>query len=178
MIKFKPPLNQQLNQEQITNGKIRFQVEDTGLGIQAEQLNNIFLPFEQVGETSRMTEGTGLGLAISQKIAQLMDSNIQVESTPNQGSIFWIDLDLPQVEVFTNKETRYKNNIIGFKGEKRKVLVVDDKWANRAVMLGLLSPLGFHVMEAVDGLDCLTKALEFQPDCIFYGLSNAYDGWL
>ena len=77
--------------------KIRFQVEDSGIGMTSEQLEKIFLPFVQVGDSSRCAEGTGLGLAISQKIVAMMGSQIFVESTPEVGSRFWFDLDLPEV---------------------------------------------------------------------------------
>lgn len=77
--------------------KIRFQIEDTGIGIASEELSNIFLPFEQVGATSSHTEGTGLGLAITQKLVNLMGSQILVESTLGVGSRFWFDLELPSI---------------------------------------------------------------------------------
>jgi PAS domain S-box-containing protein len=98
-----------------THAKIRFQVEDTGIGITNEQLEKIFLPFEQVGDRSRHAEGTGLGLAITQKLVSLMGSQIFVETTPGMGSRFWFDLDLP---VASNqiKSTSIKSadNIIGY----------------------------------------------------------------
>ncbi|HBE19223.1 MAG TPA: serine/threonine protein kinase, partial [Cyanobacteria bacterium UBA11367] len=146
--------------------KIRFQIEDTGIGMTAEHLTKIFLPFEQVGEQRRKTEGTGLGLAISQKIVELMGGEIKVKSTLGQGSVFWFDLDLPQLEQWIDTSQTEERNIIGFKGEKSKILVVDDKRSNRAVLVNLLSPLGFEIIEAVDGQDCLNKAIEFKPDCI------------
>jgi CheY-like chemotaxis protein len=60
--------------------------------------------------------------------------------------------------------------ISGFKGEKRKVLVVDDKWQNRSVLVNLLLPLGFEVIEATDGHDALLKAAQFKPDVILMDL--------
>jgi signal transduction histidine kinase len=61
-----------------------------------EQLQKIFLPFEQVGDLKRQREGTGLGLAISQQIVRLMGSNLQVESQLGKGSLFWFDMELPE----------------------------------------------------------------------------------
>ena len=150
--------------------KIRFQIEDTGIGMTPEHLTKIFLPFEQVGERRHKTEGTGLGLAISQKIVELMGGEIKVKSTLGKGSVFWFDLDLPELEQSTDASQTEQRNIIGFKGEKSKILVVDDKWSNRAVLVNLLSPLGFEIIEAVDGQDCLKKAAEFKPDCILMDL--------
>jgi CheY-like chemotaxis protein len=145
-------------------------VEDTGIGIAAEQLEEIFLPFRQVGEDSRKTEGTGLGLAISRQLVQMMGGELKVKSTLGKGSVFWLDLDLPEVSQWANVANLDERNIIGFKGHSRKVLLVDDKWENRSVLLNLLEPLGFEVLEATDGLDGLNKACEFKPDVILMDL--------
>ncbi|MCA1994513.1 MAG: response regulator, partial [Coleofasciculus sp. S288] len=151
-------------------GKLRFQVEDTGIGIAPEQLDEIFLPFQQVGEDSRKTEGTGLGLAISRQLVQLMGGELKVKSTVGKGSVFWLDLDLPEVFQEDDIAKVDERNIIGFVGSKRKVLVVDDKWANRSVLVNLLEPLGFEVLEATDGRDALNKAREFKPVVILMDL--------
>jgi signal transduction histidine kinase len=71
---------------------LRFQVEDTGVGMSSEQLEKIFLPFEQVGDRHKQVEGTGLGLSISQSIVALMGSQLEVQSELYQGSRFWFDL--------------------------------------------------------------------------------------
>jgi len=160
-----------VNQFSRQNRKIRFQVEDTGIGIKPEQWEKIFLPFEQVGDSSRRSEGTGLGLAISQKIVSLMGGQIFVESTPGVGSRFWFDLDLPvvlsSIECLTSSLTK---NIIGYAGSPQKILVVDDHSENRAVILHLLEPLGFEVVEASQGQEGLAKAVECQPDLIIADL--------
>jgi PAS domain S-box-containing protein len=159
------------NEKPITNNKIRFQVEDTGIGMTSEQLEKIFLPFEQVGHSSRRSEGTGLGLAISQKILAMMGSKIFVESTPGVGSTFWFDLDMPEVSIpFEPMRVISMDDIIGYKGEKRKILVVDDRWENRAVIIKMLEPLGFELIEASNGQQGLEKAIEFQPHLIIADL--------
>jgi predicted ATPase/signal transduction histidine kinase/CheY-like chemotaxis protein/tRNA A-37 threonylcarbamoyl transferase component Bud32 len=159
---------EQPNQLPIT--KIRFQVEDTGIGIAQDKLEAIFLPFQQVGEASRKTEGTGLGLAISRQLVQMMGGELKVKSSLDKGSIFWLDLDLPEVDQQTNAQNINERNIISFVGSKRKVLVVDDKLANRSVLVNILQPLGFEVIEATNGLDGLNKAQKFKPDVIFMDL--------
>ncbi|MFN6560552.1 MAG: AAA family ATPase [Nostoc sp. ChiSLP01] len=155
--------------EQLLNSKIRFQVEDTGIGIATEQLEEIFLPFKQVGEDSLKTEGTGLGLSISRQLVQMMGSELYVASELGKGSIFWLDLELPEV-VQTTKNNVNELNIIGFVGARRKIMVVDDKWENRSVLINILEPLGFEVVEATDGLDCLRKVPKCQPNLIFMDL--------
>ena len=151
--------------------KIRFQIEDTGVGMSEEQRQKIFLPFEQVGDTKRMAEGTGLGLAISSKIVEVMASNIRVTSKLGFGSQFWFDLDLPCANEFTLKPTfDLKGTIVGFTGNQRKILVIDDRWENCSVIVNLLTPIGFEVFEAANGAEGLEKATELMPDVIITDL--------
>ncbi|MGH1395852.1 MAG: AAA family ATPase [Trichormus sp.] len=158
--------------------QIRFYVEDTGIGIAAEQLEEIFLPFQQVAQDSLKTEGTGLGLAISRQLVQLMGSELNVKSNLGKGSIFWLDLDLPEAVYSTHTDSTETGDIVAFIGSRRKVLIVDDKWENRAILVNLLQPLGFTVLEATDGVDAINKAREFQPDVIFMDLvMNRMDGF-
>ncbi len=151
--------------------KIRFQIEDTGVGMTGEQLEKIFLPFEQVGDTSRRAEGTGLGLSITEKLISLMGSKIFVESTPGIGSKFYFDLDLPATDNSLNAiPVKQTNNIIGYEGEKQKILVVDDRWQNSSVIINILEPLGFELKEAANGQQGLETAVEFQPNLIITDL--------
>jgi signal transduction histidine kinase len=75
--------------------RLRFVVEDTGVGIASDQLESIFRPFEQAGDATGRHEGTGLGLSISQQIVALMQGEIRVESTPGQGSRFTVEIVVP-----------------------------------------------------------------------------------
>ncbi|MBW4489248.1 MAG: AAA family ATPase [Trichocoleus desertorum ATA4-8-CV12] len=149
--------------------QFRFQVEDTGIGVTQEHLQEIFLPFRQVSEQHRQIEGTGLGLSISRQLMQLMGSDIQVQSRPGQGSTFWFDLALDEADC--GPEASYKDRrICGFNGDRRKIMVIDDKEDNRSVLLNLLQPLGFEVVAAINGREGLQQALQFQPDVIFMDL--------
>lgn len=151
--------------------KIRFQIEDTGVGLTPEQLEKIFLPFEQVGESKRQAEGTGLGLTISQKIVEMMGTTIQVKSQSGAGSVFWLDLDLPEAADWANTATLAKEGkLVGYEGRKQKVLVVDDKWENLSVIVNLLEPLGFEVTEAKNGQEGLDKVAQFKFDLIITDL--------
>ncbi|MDX2099152.1 MAG: ATP-binding protein [Leptolyngbyaceae cyanobacterium bins.59] len=155
---------------QLDLAKLRFEVEDTGVGISPEQLDTIFLPFQQAGEKQRQTEGTGLGLTITRQLVQLMGSEIQVVSQPGKGSTFWFDVVLPEITNHGGMTVSRPPLIVGYEGQRCKVLVVDNQWENRAVLLGLLQPLGFETLEAVDGQDGLNKADEFMPDAILMDL--------
>ena len=149
---------------------IRFQIKDTGVGIDLSQLTKIFLPFHQVSDHSHATEGTGLGLAISQKLIQLMGSEIKVKSTPGNGSTFWFDINFPLVSGWHEPNPSAKRRITGFKGDKRKLMIVDDNRVNRTLLRAMLKPLGFEIIEAVDGQDCLQKVVELYPDLILIDL--------
>jgi signal transduction histidine kinase len=75
-------------------GRLRLEIEDTGVGMSEEQLARLFRPFEQVGDAQQRAQGTGLGLMISRQFVQLMGSEIQVKSRPGEGNLFWFELDV------------------------------------------------------------------------------------
>ncbi len=150
-----------------SNATIRFEVSDTGVGISPAQLEKIFQPFEQVGEVHRRDEGTGLGLAISRRLAQSMGGDIFVTSQPDHGSNFWIDLTLPVITAKDQQEEDHSDqDIVGYQGPHRKILIVDDKRHNRLLLAGLLEPLGFEITEAADGKAAVELAQTVQPDLI------------
>jgi CheY-like chemotaxis protein len=149
---------------------MRFIVEDTGIGMASEQIAEIFLPFHQIGDPHRRVEGTGLGLTISRKLVQLMGTQLYVKSTLGQGSIFWFDLDLSTGLSCQEIPKINQRSIKGFRGHKRTVLVADDCWENRSIFVNLLLPLGFEVIEATDGRDCLDRVLKTKPDAILLDL--------
>ena len=155
-----------------STSKIRFQIEDTGVGMTLQQIEKIFLPFEQVGSSEKQSEGTGLGLAISQNVVALMGTTIQVQSEQKKGSIFWFEVELPLAEDWTQTpKVAQQNIVIGLRSEKRKILIVDDRWENRSVVENLLKPIGFEIFEASNGQEGLDKAFELQPDLIITDLA-------
>jgi signal transduction histidine kinase/ActR/RegA family two-component response regulator len=151
---------------------IRFQIEDTGIGMTTEQLKKIFLPFEQVGDNSHNSEGTGLGLAISSQIIELMGSEIHVESTYGVGTKFWFDLNLPIINAAkVVKPSQTIKRIIGYQGELKTILIVDDVRENQLVFSSLLAPLGFRLIEASNGQEGINQAKAWQPDLIITDLA-------
>ncbi|MGB3651003.1 MAG: CHASE2 domain-containing protein [Rivularia sp. (in: cyanobacteria)] len=151
----------------LDNCKIRFEIIDSGVGMTPEQLNKIFLPFEQVGDKNKQTEGTGLGLAISRKITELMGSEIKVESNSGSGSKFWFDADLKVSQEDIQQHSDLINTkIVGFKGSKPNILIVDDRWENRSIMINVLESIGFCCFEASNGKEGLKKAEDIKPDLI------------
>jgi signal transduction histidine kinase/DNA-binding NarL/FixJ family response regulator len=147
--------------------KISFQIQDTGVGMTPAQLEKIFLPFEQVGDAHKQIEGTGLGLTITQKIVALMQSEIHVASEPGRGSTFSFQLDLPLAEDWEKPlEQPSRGFIQGYHGQVRQILVIDDSWENRSMLVHLLLPIGFEVIEAANGQEGLDQAKQALPDFI------------
>ncbi|MEM1291120.1 MAG: ATP-binding protein [Cyanobacteria bacterium P01_H01_bin.162] len=144
--------------------QLRFRIQDTGVGMTTEQLEKIFLPFEQVGDVERRSEGTGLGLAITQKLLTAMDSTLTVTSDYGQGSKFAFELALPIARRSLLVDAQ--RSIAGYQGDPRTILVIDDSEQNCAVLLNLLEPLGFQLTVAEDGHSGLAQAQNCHPDLI------------
>ena len=143
-----------------------FEVEDTGIGIDAEQLERVFRPFEQAADVQRRFGGTGLGLAISRQLVTLMNGVIRVESRPGVGSRFWFELELPLALHGVSAQVPAAEGIAGYEGPRRKVLVVDDIEANRAPVVEFLGGLGFETVEAEDGADALRRVQAEKPHLV------------
>lgn len=160
-----------LNQSD-THVSLRFQVLDTGVGIAEENLTKLFVSFEQVGDPGRQSEGTGLGLAISQQIVRLMNATINVSSQLGKGSEFSFTIDLPLVKDWEQcYVTLGSKHIIGYEADQRySILIVDDHWENRAVLLNVLEPLGFTVIEAQNGKEGLEKLYSSRLDLVITDL--------
>ena len=149
---------------------IRFEVEDTGIGIAPERFEEIFLPFQQLAFRRASTQGTGLGLTISRKFVEMMGGTLHVSSTIGQGSLFTFELTFPEAVGRIAVEGPQVPNIIGYHGERRMVLVADDHKGNRAVLVERLTSIGFHVLEADNGQTCLDLALTQLPHAILLDL--------
>ncbi|GDY34444.1 hybrid sensor histidine kinase/response regulator [Acidovorax sp. NB1] len=132
---------------------MRFEVQDTGIGLTEEQQSRLFRSFEQADtSTTRKYGGTGLGLAISKKLADLMGGEVGVQSAPGQGSTFWFTARLglgtaPQRPLLPEPDLR-----------GRHVLVVDDSEQARQILSGLLGSMSFAVTTASSGEEAVAKA--------------------
>jgi CheY-like chemotaxis protein len=136
-----------------------------------EQLETIFLPFEQVGEVYRKSEGTGLGLTISQKIAVMLGTELQVRSHLGEGSVFWLDVILPLAREYEQVQSHEYQKIAGIQQGSSTLLIVDDNPENRSLVTTFLDSLGFKVLEASNGQEGLVMATRHQPDLIVTDLS-------
>lgn len=155
--------------DQADSGQIiRFAVEDTGIGLPADEIDRIFLPFEQAGDARRRSQGTGLGLAISHRLAQLMGSELKIVSQLGQGTRFWFDLPLPVVGLPPKPKvlTSGWRTITGYAGQAKTLLIIDPNQENRLTLINWLKPLGFKIVETATGEEGLTKAQTGTADLI------------
>ena len=151
-------------------------VDDTGLGIQADNLESIFEPFDRGGlRETEAIPGLGLGLTITKLLCGLMGGDITVTSTPGQGTAFRVRMMLAAVDAPAQKLAR---NVQGFEGRRRTILVADDDQDHQALMRALLEPLGFSVLSARDGQTALALVDDGQPDLFILDISMpGMSGW-
>jgi CheY-like chemotaxis protein len=157
----------------------RFEVEDTGAGIAEHDLQRIFLPFERSASGRVANEpGTGLGLAITRLLTELMGGEISVQSRVDEGSRFLVRLYLRELTAIDRHAVEDHRRIIGYAGERRHILLVDDQPEQRQMLAAVLLPLGFSVQEAASGPECLQAVQRQVPDIVLLDVNmDAMDGW-
>ncbi len=134
---------------------LRFEVRDTGIGLQAEDSERIFEAFTQVDDAaSRHYGGTGLGLSICRQLVQLMGGEINVVSQPGQGSVFWILLPLQQSGP-PEQMTLPADGRVRMGQLHGRVLVVEDNRLNQALLSEMLKSLGCEVDVVANGKQAL-----------------------
>lgn len=155
-----------------------FEVIDTGPGIQADDMERIFAPFERGAlGVSQPHTGTGLGLTISKLLAGVMGGDIRVTSTVGAGSKFRVKMLLSEVTNPT-RIAPVDAPIFGYHGARKTILVTDDDPTQRDLLREVLAPLGFILLSAPDGPACLTLAQHCRPDLFLLDISMAgMDGW-
>lgn len=142
---------------------LRFEIQDSGIGISPDEQQRLFTAFEQAdSSTTRLYGGTGLGLAISKRLVQLMGGEIGVNSAHGKGSTFWftarfLKLDSlsesAQEGEFTLAEERLRKHYV-----HSRILLVEDEPVNQEVSKGLLEDVGFTVDVAGDGMHAVQLA--------------------
>ena len=155
-----------------------FTFEDTGIGIHKSDLERIFQPFERA-QTARTkgTTGTGLGLTITSLLTNVMGGEITVRSEVGKGSVFRVKLLLSEVARPRIASTR-EDRVRGYIGPRQTILVVDDNEIQRHLVRDLLAPLGFNVVSAASGRDCLLLAEQNRPNLVLLDIAMPeMDGW-
>ncbi len=155
-----------------------FTVVDTGPGIAESDRERIFAPFERgaLGQSQPGT-GTGLGLTITKLLTGIMGGEVTVRSEPGRGSAFAVKLLLSEV-TDPRPPAAPARRVKGYAGARRTLMVVDDDPVHRDLMVELLEPLGFILMSAPDGPNCLALVEHCRPDLFLLDVSMpGFDGW-
>ncbi|MFB2918737.1 response regulator [Aerosakkonema funiforme] len=149
--------------------RILFVVDDTGVGIDPEEINSIFNPFVQTQAGIVSGQGTGLGLAISRKYVQLLGGDIKVNSQIGKGTTFQFDIQATAIEkTFIEPQQNNRRVIALAPNQPRyRILVVDDKESNRQLLVQLLLGMDFEVRQAINGKDAIQVWENFQPHLIW-----------
>jgi hypothetical protein len=149
---------------------LRFEVEDTGIGIDPATQARLFRAFEQAdSSTTRAYGGTGLGLAITRRLAEMMGGEVGVESQPGQGSRFWFTARLARqagAVLQPKTDERQAEALLRRDHAGRSVLLVDDDPVNRLVVDSLLREAGLHVALANDGIEAVELVARQPVDVI------------
>jgi GAF domain-containing protein/CheY-like chemotaxis protein len=146
-----------------------FEVEDTGSGIAAEELERLFEAFVQAESGRRSQEGTGLGLPISRQFVRLMGGEITVTSTVGVGSTFHFYIPLRSTTSTVLPSRPLQQRVVGLMPNQPtyRILVVEDKLENRQLLVKLLTDAGFSVQEAIDGQEAIDRWETWQPHLIW-----------
>jgi len=147
--------------------RLLFEVEDTGQGINTEEIEHLFQDFVQTQTGRNATEGTGLGLSITRNFVQLLGGNITVDSVVGIGTVFKFDIKLDSADAL---ETIAKSpqQVVALEPEQPvyRILVVDDIKENRILLVKLLETIGFEVRQASNGKEAIAL-WDWQPHLIW-----------
>ncbi len=148
---------------------IQFEIEDTGPGIAPEEMDHVFEAFGQTATGREAREGTGLGLVISRKFVQLMGGDMHVTSEVGQGTTFSFDIRVQVVDTDDMTPEPPTRRVVALEpGQPRyRMLIVDDKWDNRQLLIKLLNPFGFDLREAENGQEAIDIWQTWQPHLIW-----------
>ena len=149
--------------------QVRFEVKDTGPGIDNKDQGRIFEPFVQLEGRSTTERGTGLGLVISKQNVELMGGQLGVDSKPGSGSVFYFDIPMSILSAEAMPAAAQRDRVTGLaEGQPRyRLLIAEDQPENRLLLRRTLEPLGFDLREAVNGQEAVAVCEEWHPHLIF-----------
>lgn len=159
--------------------ELRFEIEDTGIGIPQEAVARLFKPFSQVdSSTTRQFGGTGLGLSISKQLVNAMEGDIGVESTLGKGSIFWFTIVLTVASAVAIAPEPAKKSLSEQLGRQLNILIAEDNSINLLIATKMVEKMG-HIPTAVkDGKAALQEIRTGKYDLVLMdGQMPEMDGY-
>lgn len=166
----------------ITKTELIFEVQDTGFGIELEEIDSLFEAFVQTATGLKSKQGTGLGLPICHKFLQLMGGDINVSSNLGEGSKFTFSIPVSLVEQpLHSKNKLIEQKIVGLASNQPtyRILIIEDNSNNRLLLVKLLTSIGFEVKEAENGEEGVALWSSWQPDLIWMDIrmpiKNGYE---
>ncbi|MEM9955456.1 MAG: response regulator [Chloroflexota bacterium] len=158
---------------------LHFNVADTGQGIKEDELIKLFEPYQQTTTGENANKGTGLGLAIKQKLINLMNGQLQVESTWGSGTTFSVCIQVQKSNRQTPLTQTSKIISLDLSQQHYRVLIVDDNADNRQLLTKILTTAGFEIQTAQNGIDAIRLYQTWQPHLILMDmrmpLMNGYE---
>lgn len=154
------------------------EVSDTGIGIPAADIERIFEPFERgTAPEAALQPGIGLGLAITRVLARILGGEVTAISEAGAGSSFQLRMLLPE-PMAAPESVGTHERLLGYRGDRRTILIIDDDAAQLTVVQHLLRPLGFEVFAATNGIDGLALAERCAPDLVLLDVQMpGLTGW-
>ncbi|WP_414442453.1 ATP-binding protein [Burkholderia sp. 22PA0106] len=149
---------------------LTFEVIDTGPGIPADEMERLFLPFERGEAASAHDHGAGLGLTICKLLTHALGGSLEVDSEVGRGTRFVVKVYAPTVRTAVPARIELAD-IRGYRGTRRALLIVDDLPDQRAIVVQMLAPLGFEIVEAGSGIDALRWLGTNAADAILMDIS-------
>jgi signal transduction histidine kinase/DNA-binding NarL/FixJ family response regulator len=151
------------------NSRLCFKVKDTGVGIAAQELETLFDPFVQTASGQASQEGTGLGMPISRQFARLMGGDLTFTSELGTGTLFKFDVPVELADATDIESEQPRRRVIGLEAGQPtcRLLIVEDREANRKLLLKLLEPLGFEIREALNGQEGIKIWEKWDPHLIW-----------
>jgi signal transduction histidine kinase/CheY-like chemotaxis protein len=148
---------------------LEFSIEDTGMGIATEELDLLFEPFTQSRSGRESQQGTGLGLSLTKQFIKIMNGEISVRSQIDKGSCFTFHIPVQISDSCQVIQTEERRRVLGLQPNQPiyRILVVDDRWENRQLMLQLLKTVGFEVKTAEQGKEAVAIWDSWDPQLIW-----------
>lgn len=159
---------------ELSGGRIRICVKDTGAGLSPEKIAQLFQPFNRLGQESNTIEGTGIGLVMTKRLIELMGGTIGLESTVGEGSIFWIEMSLTtkRIPEASAIELTAAETVVFTDAPIHTLLYVEDNPANLMLVEDLIGRRpDIRLLTARDGISGVNMARKYLPDVILMDIN-------